>query len=215
MCSTQPVAVARQLVVAMLRSTPQRTTCLRTPPRRPTANCASNLECTEPVASTATPLIQPSPLPGDAATPPQPRGQDHVDDSWQTLMRWSRWLRRRSEERSVLQRVAKVVVFGGGSFGTAVAAALARQKPDMVVALWLRDADVCATINEQHRNPRYLPVGLMGFVFNHRRCELGVVWTGCLFSCAVCRCCLSTNSPQSGCCLAAECGGNHRRRPSH
>lgn len=149
MCSPSAGPVARKLVVSMHGKQTQ--TC----PRRVTATCT---KLNAPQASvSSTPLIQPSPLPGEA-TPPQPRGQDHVDESWQTLMRWSRWLRRRSEQHSILQRVSKVVVFGGGSFGTAVAAALARQKTDLVVSLWLRDNDVCTMINEQHRNPRYLPV---------------------------------------------------------
>jgi len=47
-------------------------------------------------------------------------------------------------------------VFGGGSFGTAIGCALARQKPDLVVTLLLRDPRVCADINTLHVNTRYL-----------------------------------------------------------
>lgn len=67
----------------------------------------------------------------------------------------------------MLQRVSKVVVFGGGSFGTAIAAALARQKPDLVVSMWLRDEAVCAAINEQHCNPRYLAVRVVCIVIHY------------------------------------------------
>ena len=35
-----------------------------------------------------------------------------------------------------------MVVFGGGSFGTAIGCALARQKPDLTVTLLLRDPQV-------------------------------------------------------------------------
>ena len=52
----------------------------------------------------------------------------------------------------------QVVVFGGGSFGTAMACALARQKGDLNVTLLLRDPYVCKDINERHVNTRYLKV---------------------------------------------------------
>ena len=54
--------------------------------------------------------------------------------------------------------VVQVVVFGGGSFGTAMACALARQKGDLNVMLLLRDPYVCKDINERHVNTRYLKV---------------------------------------------------------
>ena len=53
---------------------------------------------------------------------------------------------------------AQIVVFGGGSFGTAMACALARQRPQLVVTLLLRDPYVCRDINERHINTRYLKV---------------------------------------------------------
>ena len=59
----------------------------------------------------------------------------------------------------MLQRTQKVVVFGGGSFGTAVGSAIARQKADLAVSLLLRDPYICKAINETHRNTRYLAVG--------------------------------------------------------
>jgi glycerol-3-phosphate dehydrogenase (NAD+) len=83
---------------------------------------------------------------------------DEVNSSWNTLMRWSRWLRRKGLEGNVLDRVDKVVVFGGGSFGTAIAASLARQKAGMNVTLLLRDPYVCQQINQTHRNIKYLQV---------------------------------------------------------
>jgi hypothetical protein len=46
----------------------------------------------------------------------------------------------------------QVVVLGGGSFGTAMAVLLARNKADMNVTLLLRDEHVCESINERHVN---------------------------------------------------------------
>ncbi|BDA41583.1 Glycerol-3-phosphate dehydrogenase [NAD(P)+] [Coccomyxa sp. Obi] len=87
--------------------------------------------------------------------PPSERG--HIRDSWKHLMRWSRAWRTAGENgTSVMGRLEKVVVFGGGSFGTAMACALARQKSDLNVTLLLRDPYVCKGINEQHVNTRYL-----------------------------------------------------------
>ncbi len=48
-----------------------------------------------------------------------------------------------------------VAVMGGGSFGTVLAGQLARN--GFRARLWLRDAAVARAINEQRRNPRYLP----------------------------------------------------------
>ena len=50
----------------------------------------------------------------------------------------------------------QVVVFGGGSFGTAMATALARQKRSLDVVMLLRDPYVCRDINMKHVNTRYL-----------------------------------------------------------
>jgi len=49
----------------------------------------------------------------------------------------------------------RLAVLGGGSWGTALAAHLARSGHD--VRLWLRDAAVARAINERHENPRYFP----------------------------------------------------------
>ena len=48
-----------------------------------------------------------------------------------------------------------IAVLGAGSWGTALAALLARH--DYPTVLWGRDASQVATINAQHENPRYLP----------------------------------------------------------
>lgn len=48
-----------------------------------------------------------------------------------------------------------VAVLGAGSWGTALAALLARK--GHTVTLWGRDADAVSAIDTQHENPRYLP----------------------------------------------------------
>jgi glycerol-3-phosphate dehydrogenase (NAD(P)+) len=48
----------------------------------------------------------------------------------------------------------KVGLLGGGSWGTTVAALVARNAP---VTLWARNSDVVSEINTQHTNSRYLP----------------------------------------------------------
>ncbi|AXA84916.1 glycerol-3-phosphate dehydrogenase [Lysobacter oculi] len=48
-----------------------------------------------------------------------------------------------------------VAVLGAGSWGTALAALLARQ--GHAVTLWGRDGDIAAAIDQRHENPRYLP----------------------------------------------------------
>ena len=74
-------------------------------------------------------------------------------------MRWSKVFKRNGEKgSSALDRVDKVVVFGGGSFGTAMGTALARQRGDLQVTLLLRDPYICNDITVNHVNTRYLKV---------------------------------------------------------
>ena len=54
-----------------------------------------------------------------------------------------------------LSTTTPVSVAGGGSWGTALAHLLAAR--GLPVTLWLRDADVARSVNEDHENPRYLP----------------------------------------------------------
>ncbi len=51
--------------------------------------------------------------------------------------------------------MAKVAVFGAGSWGTAFSLVLADAGNDVVV--WARREELCAEINEQHTNTTYLP----------------------------------------------------------
>jgi glycerol-3-phosphate dehydrogenase (NAD(P)+) len=51
------------------------------------------------------------------------------------------------------QRAPKVVVLGGGSWGTTVASICARRGPTLQ---WVRSEDTAQDINENHRNTRYL-----------------------------------------------------------
>ena len=51
------------------------------------------------------------------------------------------------------QREPKVVVLGGGSWGTTVASICARRGPTLQ---WVRSEDTAKDINENHRNTRYL-----------------------------------------------------------
>jgi glycerol-3-phosphate dehydrogenase (NAD(P)+) len=49
----------------------------------------------------------------------------------------------------------KIAVLGAGSWGTALAALMARH--DHRIVLWGRDAKIAEAIDQQHQNPRYLP----------------------------------------------------------
>ncbi|KAI3896051.1 hypothetical protein MKX03_031995 [Papaver bracteatum] len=71
--------------------------------------------------------------------------------AWEKLVRWSRsW--RSKNNTDVLQRTKKVVVLGGGSFGTTMDAHVANNKAEMEVTMLLRDPVVCLSINESHYN---------------------------------------------------------------
>lgn len=75
-------------------------------------------------------------------------------------MRWSKFFRRQQEgaEASPIEAAQKIVVFGGGSFGTAMGTSLARKRAELDVVLLLRDERLAADINERHCNSKYLPV---------------------------------------------------------
>ncbi|XP_015695006.2 glycerol-3-phosphate dehydrogenase [NAD(+)], chloroplastic [Oryza brachyantha] len=79
-----------------------------------------------------------------------------VRRAWEKLVRWSRSWRRRNRS-DVLETTRKVVVLGGGSFGTAMAAQVAAKKADLEVSMLLRDDLVCRSINHRHINCKYLP----------------------------------------------------------
>lgn len=91
------------------------------------------------------------PLPGTAG-----REDESIKDSWDSLMRWSRMFKSRQASKLAAKDLDKVVVFGGGSFGTAMGVSLARQHPNTKIVLLLRDPVLCRDINELHCNTRYL-----------------------------------------------------------
>lgn len=86
-----------------------------------------------------------------------PEERKRIRESWKRLMRWSKRLRSKEIAAAKERRLEKIVIFGGGSFGTAMGVALARSHPDLQVSLLLRDAYLCRDINEKHCNSRYLP----------------------------------------------------------
>lgn len=92
----------------------------------------------------------------------EPGSEDNntqIKDSWTKLMRWSRVLKTKKKTKAaLLEETNKVVVFGGGSFGTAMGASLAGQKQDLDVVLLLRDPYLCKDINTLHCNTKYLSV---------------------------------------------------------
>uniref|UniRef100_A0A0D9WWZ2 Glycerol-3-phosphate dehydrogenase [NAD(+)] n=1 Tax=Leersia perrieri TaxID=77586 RepID=A0A0D9WWZ2_9ORYZ len=109
-----------------------------------------------PVSSSASDGASPAP-----ASDASPRGgggggggKDRrrvVRIAWEKLVRWSRSWRRRNRS-DVLETTRKVVVLGGGSFGTAMAAHVAAKKADLEVSMLLRDDLVCRSINHSHIN---------------------------------------------------------------
>jgi len=82
-----------------------------------------------------------------------------VKETWDKLLSWAEAQKtaQTEDEQDVLADTRKVTVLGGGSFGTAMATLLARNKPTMDVVLLVRDAATVAAINERHCNERYLP----------------------------------------------------------
>ncbi|KAE8714724.1 Glycerol-3-phosphate dehydrogenase 2 [Hibiscus syriacus] len=72
--------------------------------------------------------------------------------AWEKLLRWSRSWRSRAKT-DVLERTKKVVVLGGGSFGTAMAAHIANRKDQMEVSILVRDPAVCRKYFPDHKLP--------------------------------------------------------------
>ena len=73
-----------------------------------------------------------------------------------------RWGSRRHQKdllkEDVLAATTKVGVMGGGSFGTAMATLLARNKPEgLDVVILVRSQKDADAINDTHRNAKYLP----------------------------------------------------------
>jgi glycerol-3-phosphate dehydrogenase (NAD+) len=81
-----------------------------------------------------------------------------VKESWDKIVRWA--TRRRaylSTKEDVLASTKKVAIMGGGSFGTAMGTLLARNKRDLDVVILVRSDADARSINETHRNAKYLP----------------------------------------------------------
>ncbi|XP_043723272.1 glycerol-3-phosphate dehydrogenase [NAD(+)] 2, chloroplastic isoform X2 [Telopea speciosissima] len=76
--------------------------------------------------------------------------------AWEKLLRWSRTWELKAKT-DVLEGTKKVVVLGGGSFGTAMAAHVADRKAELEVKMFVRDPHVCRSINENHFNCKYFP----------------------------------------------------------
>ncbi|CAL5407592.1 unnamed protein product [Camellia sinensis] len=76
--------------------------------------------------------------------------------AWEKLVRWSRSWRSKAKT-DVLERTNKVVVLGGGSFGTAMAAHVADRKAQLEVNMLVRDPQICQSINERRCNFKYFP----------------------------------------------------------
>ncbi|KAJ4977580.1 hypothetical protein NE237_008360 [Protea cynaroides] len=79
-----------------------------------------------------------------------------VKFAWEKLLRWSRTWRSKAKT-DVLERTKKVVVLGGGSFGTAMAAHVAGRKAELEVNMLVRDPHLCRSINDDHFNCKYFP----------------------------------------------------------
>jgi glycerol-3-phosphate dehydrogenase (NAD+) len=81
-----------------------------------------------------------------------------VQASWDKLLGWAAATHARTAaEPDVLAATSKVAILGGGSFGTAMATLLARNKPSLDLVMLVRDPASVMSINERHCNAKYLP----------------------------------------------------------
>jgi len=79
----------------------------------------------------------------------------HVKEIWAgTPAAYDRLKEYKMQSGQEARERADIVVFGGGSFATALAYVLSKNKHN--ITLLTRSEDVCRSINEQHRNPKYL-----------------------------------------------------------
>ncbi|KAG5052677.1 hypothetical protein AAZX31_02G204900 [Glycine max] len=110
-----------------------------------------------PCFANASPSLPQDPDPGTDSDPDPTRDRRRiVRVAWEKIVRWSRSWRSKANT-DVLQRTNKVVVLGGGSFGTAMAAHVANRKAELEVIMLVRDPQVCLSINERHCNCKYFP----------------------------------------------------------
>ncbi|WIA37003.1 hypothetical protein OEZ86_008240 [Tetradesmus obliquus] len=115
---------------------------------------AASAAAAELAGASSGPAVSPAGL--SPLYPPAERSQ--IQESWDALMRWSKTFSKRSGSGlSPIEAADKVVVFGGGSFGTAMGSSLALKKPQLDVVLLLRDPYLCKDINSSHCNTKYLP----------------------------------------------------------
>ena len=81
-----------------------------------------------------------------------------IAQEWDKIMRWAHFVEStRASDESVLASSKKVAIMGGGSFGTAMATLLARNKGDLDVVILMRNAGDADALNAEHRNVKYLP----------------------------------------------------------
>ncbi|CAI5983667.1 unnamed protein product [Closterium sp. NIES-64] len=74
-----------------------------------------------------------------------------VENAWEALMRWGKFWRVKETNGSD-EETTKVVIFGGGAFGTALAHMLARNNAELDVVILHRFEEDCKNINELHCN---------------------------------------------------------------
>jgi NADPH-dependent glutamate synthase beta subunit-like oxidoreductase len=89
---------------------------------------------------------------------------DHLKRAWEWMAQPVRFLGSFKNKKKV-KAAKKVVVFGGGSFATAMAVIAARAQPQAQVVMLLRDEAVRDDINYRQMNNRYLRVSPLLNIF--------------------------------------------------